>query len=208
MKELKFVHIPKCAGSSVEAIGYVKQVYWGKNDNELKNLMRRASNNKISFWHIPLRNLNNILLKKYIYKYDLFAIVRNPYNRCISEYFFFKKNLYNNNNFSTAEMNIFIINNLFEDNYDHDGHFIPQYKYIYDNNSNKIIKYIFKTENLDNEFNKLMIKYNLDISITNIKINKSTNLYSVNDLSTECIRKINEYYHLDFYLFGYDKIYA
>lgn len=208
MKELKFVHIPKCAGSSVEAIGYVKQVYWGKNDNELKNLMKNASNNKISFWHIPLSNLNNILLKEYREKYDLFAIVRNPYNRCISEYFFFKKNLYNNNNFSIPEMNKFIIKNLFEDNYNHDGHFIPQCKYIYDNNSNKFVNYIFKTENLDNEFNKLMIKYNLDISITNIKINKSTNLYGINDLSTECIKKINDYYHLDFYLFGYDKIYA
>jgi hypothetical protein len=208
MKELKFVHIPKCAGSSVEAIGYVKNIYWGKNDKELEQLIKKANTNNISFWHVPLSNLNNILLRQYIERYDLFAIVRNPYNRCISEYFFFKKNLYNNHNFSKAEMNRFIIDNLFENNYDHDGHFIQQYKYIYDNNSNKIVKHIFKTENLDNDFNKLMKKYNLDLSITNIKINKSTNLYSINDLSTECIKKINEYYHLDFYLFRYDKIYA
>jgi hypothetical protein len=103
-------------------------------------------------------------------------------------------------------MNEYIISNLKDNNnISHDGHFIPQHKFIMDKNMNMIIKSenILKFEELD-KFDELMTKYSINIiSIKDFKINNSKKELTTNDLYSETINMINKYYYIDFILFGY-----
>jgi hypothetical protein len=203
MKELKFIHIPRNAGSSIELLGKTKKILWGQFDEELENNKTQL---KISYWHTPLYEYEPYFLLNYLNKYDLFAVVRNPYEKCISEYYFFKN--WNKNPESEFELNNYINNNLIDkNNIMNDGHFIPQYKYLFDKNMNLIVNNVLKFENLENDFDNLMKKYNYsNIKITNFKVNTSNKTFTIDNLYKETIERINSYYHIDFIMFEYKKI--
>ena len=82
-------------------------------------------------------------------------------------------------------------------------HYTEQYKYI----DNCTTIHILKYENLKEEFDNLMKKYNL-----NIKLDRHDNksrfkkTFTKKSLSAKVIKIINEVYHKDFELFGYEKI--
>ena len=78
-KELKFIHITKCAGSFIEYLGKKNNIKWGKYHKEYKcpTLHHTAP------WHHPFSILNKDLKQKY----EWFVIVRNPYDRILSEYY-------------------------------------------------------------------------------------------------------------------------
>ena len=69
LKELKFIHITKTGGTTIEEIGKENNINWGRFHKEYK------------IWHQPLIEINNFKIQKY----DWFMIVRNPYDRIISE---------------------------------------------------------------------------------------------------------------------------
>lgn len=199
---IKFIHIPRNAGSSIELLGKSIGEGWGQFDEELKE---RKPFKNLSYWHTPLYEFEPHFLRDYLAKYELFTVVRNPYERLVSEYYFYK--CWNKVEIPSAkEMNEYIQNNLKDlNNITHDGHFIPQHKFIMDKNMNLIIKpsNILKFENLIDDFNNLMIKYNINLNINNFKINGSVKELTINDLYPETIEMINKYYYIDFILFGY-----
>ena len=80
-QNLKFVHITKTSGTYIELLGKQKNINWGKNDKCLKRAISPKKLNR-AYWHLPLQFFNT-----YPYKNDikLFTIVRNPYDRIISE---------------------------------------------------------------------------------------------------------------------------
>jgi hypothetical protein len=72
---------------------------------------------------------------------------------------------------------------------------------------NLIVNNILKFENLDNDFDDLMKKYNYsNITIKNFKINNSNKTFTIDNLYKETIENINSYYHVDFIMFDYNKI--
>ena len=73
---LKFVHITKTSGTYIENLFFKKNIFWGKYDKKINYLLGE--------WHNPLffRNKN-----PYEKNTKLFTIVRNPYDRIISECF-------------------------------------------------------------------------------------------------------------------------
>ena len=79
-KELKFIHITKAAGTSIEDIGNKRGLKWGRFDKEQKYKTKPISP---SFWHTPFTELDD----SYKRKYDWFVVVRNPYTRILSEYY-------------------------------------------------------------------------------------------------------------------------
>ena len=84
---------------------------------------------------------------------------------------------------------------------DYDNHNIPQHKFI-TNDKGEIIEniHILKTESLTNDM------HNLGYSDFNIFENVNTHDVNYYDfLNHESIDIINEFYHLDFILFNYDK---
>ena len=72
-----------------------------------------------------------------------------------------------------------------------------------------IVIHVLNHENLKNEFDQLMIQYNLPCRLdmkTNVAPNK--HMFNICDFSYELINLINTVYTKDFEVFGYNKIVA
>ena len=197
MKELKFIHITKCAGTYIENIGIKHGYKWGRFHKEY-GLNTHCSEP----WH------NYIIPDSIKNKYDWFMIIRNPYHRIISEFYckwgfggykriknhtiqsmndFLKKQIHNRDKLSQGG-----------------GHYTEQYKYIEHNPNSTIIHY----ENFVEELSSLFKKYNIHIPLEfkiEPKIKKQT--FTINDFDSELIELINKVYSKDFELGGYTKIY-
>jgi hypothetical protein len=194
-KNLKFIHITKCAGTAVENAGMEHNILWGRFHKEYG-------------WHHRTFDTVDIKLKE---KYDWFVIVRNPYDRILSEYYCKWGGVGNWDNgtfvHDTAEqMSEFLIKRILERNnasFKSKSHYIEQSKYI--DQTTKI--HILHFENLEEEFNKLMKSYQMSyirLKKTNQKPNNVK--YSIKDFSKKLIDVINNVYDKDFTIFGYDKI--
>lgn len=88
LKKLKFIHITKNAGSAIENFGQTININWGKFDTDIKSMTAYLPKMNIhAFWHIPTIYYDNNILKKIMNSYDFFVVVRNPYDRIISEFY-------------------------------------------------------------------------------------------------------------------------
>jgi len=182
-KKLKFIHITKCAGTSIEEYGKTCNIEWGKYHKEY------------GWWHEIFRNKSKELKEQY----DWFVVVRNPYNRILSEFYYSLKN--NSFNYpKREEVNKLLIENI-KNRCKNGNHYTEQYKYIDD--SVKI--HILKFENLETEFTQLMHKYNIIICRLEVKnMNDKYRFFKIKDFSPELLRIINEVYKKDFEMFGYE----
>lgn len=185
-KELKFIHITKTAGSSIETAGLESNIKWGKHHKEYGH------------HHEIFINKSEELKSKY----DWFVVVRNPYERILSEYYCRYGGTGNiNSSHSKDEMNLYLmkkINNRLKSN----GHYLEQFKYIDKNCTINVLKF----ENLEKEFYELMEKYGINVALKkeNTKeMSKNKTKYTVNDFSKELVKLINEVYYEDFISFGY-----
>ena len=190
-KELKFIHITKTGGTTIEKLGQKHNIKWGMFHKEYNN------------WHRPPGEQNQNIIQKY----DWFTVVRNPYDRIISE---LHCRFGNHNreilNKSKNEINEYIRKCInLKDNFHNYknlycyGHYNEQHKYLCDNIN------ILKFENLEEDFNKLMIKYNMNIKLQGHHY-KMKRKFNIHDLDKETINLINNVYHKDFELFGYQKL--
>lgn len=131
-------------------------------------------------------------------------VVRNPYERIISEFYCKWGGLGNINTMDciTNEIfNLYIKECILKRSLEGD-HYTEQYKYVDKN----IPIHILKFENIEIEFNNLMKEYNLDVNL-NIKKNVSQKKkFTKKSFTPELIKLINEIYDKDFTLFGYKKI--
>jgi hypothetical protein len=189
-KELKFIHITKTAGNSIEDCAKHKNINFG-----------RFHQYEYGFWHefFPTKNKD---LKD---KYDWFTVVRNPYDRIISE-FHCKWGGIGNNLDEIDKYDINYFNNYImlkiENRSESGDHYSEQYKYIDPEYNIHILKF----ENIDEEFNKLMNKYNLDITLDLVTNKSILKKFGVKDLSKHNINLINKVYDKDFEMFNYQKI--
>ena len=195
-KNLLFIHIPKTGGTIIEDCikTHTTQTLYTKWTN---NLLDFPYNKK------SLQHQFYIIIYKFRSKLDvdfnnikIFSIVRNPYDRIISDLLWWqliKKDF-------TAEQvyNIIKSNYLYRD--DLDSHNEPQYKFIVDENSELIknIK-IFHTETLNESNDELNKFLGFNINIKQEGINKDYNKY----LNKDSISLINTFYKKDFELFNY-----
>ena len=179
-----FLHIPKAAGTSIERL-------LSGADIDIPQKVPR----KRGFSHFLNEHLD----------YYVFSVVRNPYDRILSEFYckfggiMNTKHIYDK--FDVHDFNNYIKEKLLKRSKTGD-HYTEQYKYLDQNTNIHIIHY----ENLHTEFDELMKKYNLHIKIDKHS-NKSTlnKKFTVESFSPEIIKLINEIYHKDFEMFDYQR---
>lgn len=208
--KLKLIHMTKCGGTTITLLGEKYGINWGINDIEYG-------------FHHELFTLKPYQLRQ---KYNWFTIVRNPYDRIISEAIWINKMLsYHIDPIDYKSYNELIkcwISNI-ENNKPNDyyygkingDHFTPQYKYLEGidwilisnstrDDQGKVM--VLRNESLQNDFNLLMKYYYYEIRMeTNEVANKrdQKETLSISDLSIENIELINRIYKRDFELFGY-----
>jgi hypothetical protein len=206
--KLIFIHIPKTGGTFIES--------------RLQSLNTKIYNTKRIFGgHARYIDFKDKI--KDIDVYDIFSIVRNPYDRIISAYNYLKTRVNKGNPLdqkewlglkSPSSLTEFI--NAIYDEYKHNNlhyyiHILQQVCFVRDNDD-QIKSKILKYEYLNMDFLKFIEKYKLNIEVYNelSKIYSKIDIkkhYDYNkELSSNDINKINEIYHDDFELFNYTKL--
>jgi hypothetical protein len=184
MKPLKFIHITKTAGTSIEDIAKEKKIEFGKYHSEYGG------------WHVFFKFKPTDLKQKY----DWFLIVRNPYDRIVSEFHCKWGGVYKQaESYTKDEFNNYIREKIMKRPL-LGGHFSEQYKYL--DNDPTIRINVLKYENLDVEFKELMKEYNLNLTL-NKELNKTNKIFNVIDISDDNIKLINYIYKKDFEMFNY-----
>jgi hypothetical protein len=197
---LLFIHIPKTGGSSIEE--YIKKKYNIPLDE--KSLFTAVGKrlNGVSYQH---QTYNDIYDNREFFNINfennmkIMTIVRNPYDRIISDLFFFKLI-----NYYTEPEEVFL---TIKDKFlmcKYDNHPLPQYKFVTDKNGNLIDNIIIiKNEHLNQAMKNLGYR---DFGI-HIQVNKLIkDRKSFDYLNCDSIKLINRYYHKDFEYFKYKKI--
>ena len=187
--KLKFLHIPKTAGTSIENAAKNNNLLWGRFDKTLKSVYPKCAP-----WHCPQK------IPPYC-----FCVIRNPFDRFISQFYHANKiEDYNSeklNNFIEVKISQ-IKNNINID----DNHFLPQYKFY------EKCHIIISFDNLQNNLNNLMKLFNLPQlildklsggEIQQSKRNEQTiNRLTYLDINEKNKDKIKEIYKLDFELYN------
>ncbi len=183
-----FVHIPKCAGVSVN------QALYGS----LAGGHLTIQDYIIAFGPIKFRSF---------YK---FTIVRNPWDRLVSAFHFLKgggfseidQKWFNKNIGSEIDFEEFVLTKLNKPEVLNWYHFRPQYKYISDFNGTPIVDFIGKLENINQDFkticNSLQRGYNLPNE------NRSNRKSYLSYYTKETRNIVAELYKKDVELFEYE----
>lgn len=95
---LKYLHIPKTGGSMIEQVAASAGYSWGycmfqdgssRNDDCPRNseALRLNEFPTSNLWHLPIQHLPG--KARYLYENaSIFTVVRNPYSRVLSEYYY------------------------------------------------------------------------------------------------------------------------
>jgi hypothetical protein len=158
-----FVHIPKCAGTSV-----YKALLSGLDENNDINNTKHGgwdAKNKIYKQHATALQTKEFYCSGF-YNYFRFTFTRNPWSRAISDYLWMTNTDVN----SSREMrkgtfseylnnkNDFNIKNLKNKSFYRYDHILPQTDFILDENGQSMVNFIGKIENLQQDFNTVCDK--------------------------------------------------
>ena len=201
---LLFIHIPKTGGSNIENFLFTVLKEKPNLSHLLSNNLEIRVNNH-SLQHMTYMELyqNREYFDINFDKIKIITVVRNPYDRIMSDLFFYKIALKDNNSDEIEE----IIKKYLNNHSLYDNHKLPQYKFLISNEITKVINpniIILKSENLNQDMENLGFKEfkNFCSCSNKTEINKDYSKY----LNTNSIKMINQYYRLDFYYFKYNMI--
>ena len=199
-KHILFIHIPKTGGTSVE--NYLKHndtqilySFFGNKFFPTKELQKYSLQHQAYNTIYEYRDLCKI---KFDNRIRIISIVRNPYNRIVSDLFFF--NLIKHNTNKKEVYNI-LQYYILSDRVDNNN--TPQYKFVTDRHNELISNIrIFRTETLTRDMHNYGFK---NFNKWDYK-GKQNSIVYLKYLNRESIDLINDYYDLDFKLFDYKKL--
>ena len=199
-----FIHIPKCAGQSIENI-FLRDLGLSWKERHPLLLRPRKANEKgperlahlyaeeyFKFGYIPKEKYDNF------YK---FSIIRNPVDRILSEIIFQKIPKKNSKNiYGLESVEEYISKVIKLDKFsDLQRHISPQVKFLYDSETNKLlVDKIIPFDELNNEVPKILQK-KLKVLLEVPKINSSKNkLWVKEELSSGDLSFLHDFYESDF----------
>jgi hypothetical protein len=191
-----------------------------------------------AFWHVPIQFLPINFTRSLHYNpkwknpyenSDVFVVIRNPYKRAVSEYYYFCSwqdiGCFETRKDTADEMNRDIqkvVNQVRDAGkptltnpnsmgyYARDSHWIPQFDYVYSSlipQHQKMVQHVIHFEHLEDEFHSLVSAYGLDLNLTAIGVTYHNSKFkpqcTVADLSSETRKLIEDVYEKDFELGGY-----
>jgi len=193
--KLLFIHIPKTAGTSIELyfnMQHPELFYQGVTNLKIGNIAFAPQ-------HLRLKDFTTPDKLEYYNNYHRFAVVRNPYDRVLSEYFWQNKHI---GNFYAPDFEVWL--KSYYSNIDTD-HKLSQTEYLYVNGK-KEIHTILKQETLGKDFAELLKRINYKGNSPLAKVNISSNRPDFrNMLSENCKTFIYEMYKDDFINFNYER---
>ncbi|WP_257933238.1 sulfotransferase [Campylobacter lari] len=187
-----FIHVPKVAGSSIERVIY-------QTDRWLVGHVKASDYVKLD--------------RDKFESYFSFGFVRNPYDRMVSAYHYLRRGGGNLVDETWAKENIYKYNSFEEfvlnlQNNDERikilswMHFVPQYKYLCDNDKNILVNFIGKFEKLDEDFKKILNILKRKDNL--VHVNKSQHGDYKDYYNYKTHKIIREIYKNDFEIFDYD----
>jgi len=195
MNNYMFVHIPKTGGISLI--------------NKLKGQSKVLGHNARSSSYKYLKDFdekdrdNNVI----------FTIVRNPYDRLVSAFFYLNKGGINKFDEMDRQKYIakykgnfkkFVMNSFKDKNIINQIHFKPQYKWVCDDNNKSLVDYILKFEDLQNDIYSL--ENNTQLKIGKLQhLNKTNHKHSLEYYDKEIKDVIYKFYKKDFKIFKYKR---
>ena len=219
---LEFVHIPKTGGSAIEKAAAEVNITWGAchfNHSmrvqmkcpipDFQSPMMRPERhppftNVRSLWHVPPHKWT----KNHFANSSTFCVIRNPYTRALSAYYdrFAGYKGPNDINNQTL-MNQFIQDRI--ENHANSTLWMPQWKFIFDDDGEQVVDHILRFERLKEEFTKLMHDYNLShVILGDKKFNHRTKgtLLGLQQFSPTTIQRLRDHFHEDFERLNYSLI--
>ena len=199
-----FIHIPKCAGQSIENI-FLRDLGLNWQERHPLLLRPRKANERgperlahlyaeeyFKFGYIPKEKYDNFFK---------FSIIRNPVDRILSEINYQripKKNSKNINGIESVEEYISKVIKLNKFS-DLQRHISPQVKFLHDSETNKLlVDKIISFDELNHEVPKIL-KKKLKVSYEVPKINSSKNkLWFKEELTPRDLSFLYDFYESDF----------
>jgi len=194
-KEFIFIHIPKTSGNSLSV--YLKpHVINGSKIIRRNSKMGKSQGIDIicEKYRCDIKHKSIIYYKK-IYpseynKYFKFTIVRNPYDRLISLYFWTRPN----GEFTKENFSVFLKKNI-----------KSQVSFIMDNGS-ICMDFICKFENIEDDIKKVMNILSIQYTDKYPHINSSRHKHYMDYYDDDLINIVNNKFSDDFNMLGYDKV--
>lgn len=183
-KKFIFIHINKNAGSSI---------------------INAFDKRKL---HLTTKELISLLGEKEFSNAIKFAVVRNPYDRLISQYAHRVKT--NQSNMFNDKVDIDTwVRKVYGINKD-PKYFTPQYKMYYtqkqwltDDAGKLRTQHILKFEDLESQLREFCNAYNLSIGLPHLNSSKEYKI-NIDSFNKESIKTIQNYFEEDFISFGYN----
>jgi hypothetical protein len=195
-KKMIFVHIPKNAGESIEKClgGYGdKKKLWGIEKG-------------VVLQHLKACELQEKIGDQVFNDYFKFTFVRNPFSKCLSEYFWEKTYLNESLNFNDwVKLKLGDLINQSENNTTtlRQKHNLEQYKFIYDASDNCLVDFIGRFEKLQEDFDLICDKIGVPRQQLPHK-NKSKHKHYTEYYEDEIREIVEKKYEQDIEYFGYE----
>lgn len=209
---LQLIHITKTGGTALEKWGLKHGYSWGYFWSELVATGENGSPITYEPWHTPPR-----LFRKNPYAgHTLFAVVRDPYTRIISEFRCPFTGYHAADDGQRAKATANDLNKWITEKLNQGaarppfvnvGHLVPQHFYIFNGHGRRHVKEInvLRAENLASSFADLRKRYNMPGDPLE-RINESKmKKFWIEDLWEATRELIEREYKLDFERFGYKK---